>query len=454
MAKDMRSYMSELEKAEELVRISDEVDVEGEIGRRLFESTQKALLFENVKNFPNWKVLGQAPANIRHVGLAFGTEPKKVINEFASRVDKGLVKCKTVSSGPVKDLVLKESDADLLAIPSHVAAERDPGRFIASGLCIVKDPETGIRNMAFHRLQVKGAKKMGCPMVPGRHTWIIHRKYEAMNKAMPMAVVIGHHPMYYFAAAYSAPLDLDELEVAGALLEEPAELVKCETIDVEAPALAEIILECEVPPHVREEEGPYSELLGYYGPEEKVPVVNLKAITMRKDAIFKAIEMPSHTEALSYNGMTQAAALLRDLRNVTNFIDLKDVTCNWGSITNVVIQMTPRFYGEAKRVLLAAVSSYYLHQKIAIAVDEDVDIHNPQDVAWAIATRVNPETDISIVSGVRGHPNDISLPEVEKPRFETQHRISSVALIDATKPPICDPEARARFDRARPPSVK
>jgi len=133
---------------------------------------------------------------------------------------------------------------------------------------------------------------------------------------------------------------------------------------------------------------------------------------------------------------------------------LKDVSCNWGSTFNVVVQMTPRFYGEAKQVLLAAVSSLYSHQKVAVAVDEDVDIYDPQDVAWAIATRVNPEVDVAVIPGVRGHTLDNSLPEVTKPGLTAWHRLGSRMIIDATKPPTSDPLARIPFERVRPPSPR
>jgi 2,5-furandicarboxylate decarboxylase 1 len=452
MAKDMRTFLRSLEEAKEVAHVAEEIDVDGEMARRLFTSREKALFFENVKDFPGWKVLGQAPANMRHIGLALGVEPKQVVREMATRVENGLIPCQMVESGPVKDVILRGQDADLTKIPAHVAGEKDPGRFIAGGLCIVKDPETGRRNMAFHRLQVKGPRKMGMYMVEGRHTWLIYQKYEAMNKPMPMSVCIGHHPMMYFAAGYSGALGMDELEAAGAFLGEAIELTKCETIDLEAPSRSEIVLECEVPPGLRETEGPFSEFTGYYGGGEERPFVNLKAITMRKDAIYKAVQSSGHTESIFYNGLPQAVALFRDLRHVGNYVDLKDVSCNWGGTYTVVVQMTPRFFGEAKHVLLAALSSYYLHQKVAVAVDDDVDIYDPQDIAWSIATRVNPETDVSIISDVRGHPMDLSLPEIRRPGFPIPQRNGSKMLIDATKPPTCDPQARALFERVRPPA--
>jgi len=454
MAKDMRTYMAQLEKAGEMIHVPDPVNVEWDIGRRLFESRERALLFENIKNYPGWKALGQAPANMRQIGIILDTIPGKVVTELARRLDKGGGKCVSVQTGPVKEQIWTGEEASLDRLPIHVIAEKDPGRYIAGGLCVVKDPETGIRNMAFHRLQVKDGKKMGIFMVEGRHTWHIYQKYEALNKPMPFAVVIGHHPMYYFAAAYTGPLGLDELEIASSLLEEPVEIVPCSTIDLEVPAHAEIILEGEIPPRIREEEGPFSEFTGYYGGKLNRPIVLLKAITLRKEAIYKAVQSAALTESIFYNGLPMAVAIFRDLRQVAGYVNLKDVSCNWGSTFNVVVQMTPRFYGEAKQVLLAAVSSLYSHQKVAVAVDEDVDIYDPQDVAWAIATRVNPEVDVAVIPGVRGHTLDNSLPEVTKPGLTAWHRLGSRMIIDATKPPTSDPLARIPFERVRPPSPR
>ena len=125
-----------------------------------------------------------------------------------------------------------------------------------------------------------------------------------------------------------------------------------------------------------------------------------------------------------------SAALFRDLRNVNGHVDLKDVYAHWGTIFGVVVQMTPRFYGEAKSVLLAALSSTYLHQKFAIAVDEDVDIYDPTDVAWAITTRVDPVQDIIVIPGLRGHALDESVTEKLRPPSVTIRQDIDVEGLD------------------------
>ncbi len=453
MVKDMRTWIAQLEAAGELNHLTSEVERD-EMGAILGYSRDKAQLIENIKGYPGWKVLGAAPASMRQVGIAFGTEKEKVTGKFASLMDKGVTKCKTVRSGPVKEVVRKSTDVRLTQLPVHVQGEKDKAPFITTGLLITKDPDTGLRNLAFHRLQIKGDNKLGIMMQPERHSWLIYEKYQAMNKPMPVAIMIGHHPMYYFAAAYTGPLGLDELEVAGTLLEEPVELVKCETLDLEAPAHAEIVLEGEVPAKVREDEGPFSESQNYYATERKNPIININAMTMRKDAIYKALQHAPPNEGVLYASVPMAAVLLRDLRNVAGYADIKDVYCNWGSMFGVIVKMTPRFYGEAKHVLLAAMSSAYLHQKIAVAIDDDVDIYDPQDVAWAITTRVDPATDVTVIPGVRGHPLDISQPELMDPGLTIFQRLGSRMFIEATKPPTSDPKQRELFDRSRPLTVR
>ena len=453
MAKDMRSWISQLDEAGELLKITKEVDPIKNMGAVFCKVTDRALLFENIKGHPGWRVLGQAPGNMRMAGLAFGVEFSEDVREYARRTDKDLVPCKRISSGPVKEIIRADNDVDVEILPAHIQGARDAGRFIASGLCIINDPETGTRNMCFHRLQVKGRNKLGIMMVPGRHTWLIYQKYRELKLPMPIAIMIGHHPMYYMAAAYTGPLGMDEIELAGALLGEPAAVVVCETSDIEVPAHAEIILEGKVDPEFREDEGPFSEFQGYYfGGSGKNPVVEITAMTMRSDAIFKGLQNGPDVEGCIYHRVPMSAAMYKDLRNVTGHVELKDVYAHWGTVFGVVVQMTPRFYGEVKNVLLAAISGAYVHPKIAVAVDEDVNIYDAKEVAWAITTRVDPETDVSIIKGLRGHQMDESVTGMAGPPLSTgvRQKLTSKMIIDATKPPRSDPERRNFYERLTP----
>jgi 2,5-furandicarboxylate decarboxylase 1 len=249
---DMRTWISQLDCAGELVRIDKLVDPLTQMGSLLYQSREKALLFENLPH--GWRSLGQAPANIRHAALAFGTDEKSLVPFVADRLGHRIAP-HMVEDAPVKDIKLDHNELDLTTLPVHIAGQRDGGPVIGSGLVVTKDPESGQRNVSFHRLQVKAPNKSGILLYP-RHSWKNYVKYQDRNQAMPVAIFIGHHPLYYAAAATSAAYGLDEFEIAGGYLGESVRLTKCETVDLEVPADAELVLEGHIPPHYREEEGP------------------------------------------------------------------------------------------------------------------------------------------------------------------------------------------------------
>jgi 2,5-furandicarboxylate decarboxylase 1 len=444
--KDMRSWIETLDAAGELIRIDKPVDPLTQMGSLLYQSREKALLFESLPH--GWRSLGQAPANVRHAALAFGTTPEKVVPLVAERMGKRIAP-EMVTDAPVKDVKLGRGEFDLTKLPVHVAGQRDGGPVIGSGLVVSKDPDTGQRNVSFHRLQIKGPNKSGILLYP-RHTWRNYLKYQARNEPMPVAIFIGHHPAFYAAAATTAAYGLDEFEIAGGYLEEPARLVKCETVDLEVPADAEIVLEGHIPPHYREDEGPFSEFQDYYitGTGQN-PIVEYQCMTRRHDAIFKNLQNGSEMEGCVFHKIPMSAAIFRRLRDVGGGPQIHNVMVLPG-IFGLVVQMTQRFYGEAPNILLAALSSEYQHPKVALAVDADVDIFNPLELLWAVSTRVNPEKDVVIIPNTHNHAMDASLPELGAPGTPLWQRRGSKMLIDATIPPPADAAARAQFERIRP----
>ncbi len=306
--KDMRTWIEELEEAGELIRIAKPVDPLTQMGSLLYQSREKALFFENLPH--NWRSLGQAPANIRHAAIAFGASQETMVPLIAERMGKCIPPV-MVEDGPVKEVKLNKNEFDLTQLPVHVAGQRDGGPVIGSGLVVTKDPDTGRRNVSFHRLQIKGPNKSGILLYP-RHTWKNYVKYQARNEPMPVAIFIGHYPLYYAAAATTGPYGLDEFEIAGGYLGEPVRLVKCETVDLEVPADAEIVLEGHIPPHYREEEGPFSEFQDYYVTGTgKNPIVEYQYMTRRHDAIFKNLQNGSEMEGCVFHKIPMSAAIFR-----------------------------------------------------------------------------------------------------------------------------------------------
>lgn len=444
--KNMRSWIADLEAAGELIRLDKPVDPLTEMGSLLYQSREKAVLFENLPH--GWRSLGQAPANVRLAALAFGATENTVVRTVAELMGK-LIKPVMVDNAPVQEMVFKKGEFDLTQLPVHIAGQRDGGPVCGSGLVISKDPETGQRNVSFHRLQIKGKDKSGILLYP-RHTWKNYLKYQARNEPMPVAIMIGHHPAYYAAAATTAAYGLDELEIAGGYLGEAVRLTKCKTVDLEVPADAELVLEGHIPPHYREDEGPFSEFQDYYVTGTgKNPIVEYQCLTRRKDAIFKNLQNGSEMEGCVFHKIPMSATIYRRLKDIGGGPNLHNVMVLPG-VFGVVVQMTQRAYGEAKNLLLAALSSEYQHPKLVIAVDEDVDIFNPAELMWALVTRVNPERDVVIIPGTHNHAMDASLPELGGPGTPLWQRMGSKMLIDATIPPPCDAEARSAFERIRP----
>jgi len=442
----MRTWIAELEAAGELIRIDKPVDPHTQMGSLLYQCREKALLFEKLPHA--WRSLGQAPANMRHAGIAFGVPEEKLIPHVAGLLGTRVAPV-TVDTGPVKEAKFAHGKFALTQLPVHIAGQRDGGAVIGSGLMVTKDPDTGKRNLSFHRLQIKGPDKSGILLYP-RHSWKNYLKYQERNQPMPVAVFIGHHPLYYVAAATTAAYGDDEIEIAGGFLGGPVPLVKCETVDLEVPANAEIVLEGHIPPHIREDEGPFSEFQDYYVTGTgKNPIVQYSFMSRRRDAIFKNLQNGSEMEGCVFHKVPMSATIFRRLKNVGGGPNLHNVAMLPG-VFGIVIQMTQRFHGEAKNLLMAALSSEYQHPKVAIAVDADVDIFNHSELLWALATRVNPSLDVITIPGTHNHAMDASLPEIGAPGAGLWQRQGSKMLIDATIPPPADAEARAAFERIRP----
>ena len=443
---DMRTWIEDLDAAGELIRIDKPVDPLTQMGSLLYQSREKALLFEKLPH--GWRSLGQAPANVRHAAIAFGAKEETVIPLIAQRLGT-LVKPVMVKEAAVQERSFGKGEFDLTQLPVHIAGQLDGGPVIGSGLVVSKDPDTGQRNLSFHRLQIKGPNKSGILLYP-RHTWKNYLKYQERDQPMPVAIFIGHHPLYYAAAATTAAYGQDEFEIAGGYMGEPARLVKCKTVDLEVPADAELVLEGHIPPHYREEEGPFSEFQDYYVTGTgKNPVVEYQCMTRRKDAIFKNLQNGSEMEGCVFHKLPMAATIFRRLKDIGGGPNLHNVAILPG-VFGVAIQMTQRAYGEAKNLLLAALTSEYQHPKVAIAVDADVDIFNHSELMWALVTRVDPQKDIVVIPGTQNHAMDASLPELGAPGTPLWQRYGSKVLIDATIPPPADAKARAAFERIRP----
>jgi len=463
MVQDLRSYLDTIRKHGLLIEIEKEVDPLTNLAGIAYrgENEQgKATMFYNLKGFPGWRAVSYICGSREKMAVGLGTDKSQAIKELAGRVSQGLVKPKVVKDGPVKEVVLKGEEADLSKIPIHVHSESDRGcPFIGSAMQTIKDPETGIQNVALQRMQIKGKRKTGISVHPKRHTDICMQKWWAAGKAMPIATVVGHHPAYLIGSTWTAGYDIDEHDVVGALLQEPVEVVKCETNDIMVPAHAEIVIEGEIPANYLEPEGPFCEHAGLTHGIMDFPIINVKAITMRKDAIYYALQGGQPvSESQPLDGFPMETVIYNRIKDVGGFVDVRDVVAvpYAGGSHVIVIQMIPRKEGEVRSVLMAALSSPYLHPKIAIAVDDDIDPHNAQSIIYAMSTRVNPRSDVLVIPDTLVHTGDLTadlLPDVSD-EMGFKPRIGSKLLIDATRGVLRSSDMQSYFEPVYPTGYK
>lgn len=448
-----RTFLGNLEQQGEMVRFTKEVDPLANMSAvewKTYNERGKSSLFTNIKGYPGWQAVSQILADRRKWSIGLGVDDDELLAHVSARVREPIDTVEVDrGSAPVREVVVTGDDVDLFDIPSMITSEHDGGRFFASGMGIMKDPETGIRNMSIHRQHIMAKDKTGFIMLP-RQAKRIYDKYSARGEPTPVAMVYGAHPAIFFGSAFTTSFGVDELSIAGALLGEPVRMVKCETIDIEVPAEAELVIEGEVLPNHMEPEGPFGEVPGTYAQQGESEIFKVKAITRRKDAIFYALHCGAPvTETQTTTALGIEVATREHLQNVEGGLDLLDVRCLAESgLMAIVLKLRPRVEGQAKTALMAALSGPYLHPKLAIAVDDDIDASDLRQVMWSMTTRVHAERDVVMIPNSRVFPLDNSSPIVEGQ--SSLHRLGTKWLIDATKPALTDPEARARFERAIP----
>lgn len=368
------------------------------------------------------------------IAEAMGVEEGALLHSFRLAADNPLP-CKLVDDAPCQEVVHRDFDIrTLLPVPTH--SEHDSGPYITAGLVIARNPKTGIQNVSINRIQVNSKDRMAVLILP-RHLHAFQQAAEELNQSLPVAVVIGVDPLTLLASQAIAPIDSDELEIAGALHGEPLEVISCLTNDVRVPANSEIVIEGHIPPNVRELEGPFGEYPKYYSSQEKRQVIVVDAVTHRKNPIFHTI-VPAELEHLLLGSIPREATILSHLRR--SFPGVLDVHLSLGGVGryHLYVQIKKTHEGLPKNVIAGAFSSHY-DVKHVVVVDEDVDVHVPSQVEWAIATRFQAKRGLVVIHDAQGSVLDpsttVGLPiDVDGVIPSHYQGMSSKLGFDATKP--------------------
>jgi 4-hydroxy-3-polyprenylbenzoate decarboxylase len=406
--KDMREFIALLEQRGLLKRIRAEVDPDlemAEINDRVVKQGGPALLFENCKGsklpcvvnlFGSFERMRLAleVEDLDHIGaqiLEF-LEPEIPTNIVEKL--KALPKLKRLSdflpkyvkSGPCKEVILRDNPS-LDDIPVLKTWPLDGGPFITLPMVFTKDPETGVRNCGMYRMQVFDARTTGMHWHMHKDGAAHFRKAEALGVRLPLAVAIGSDPAVMYSSSAPLPPNVDEMLLAGFLRKSPVAMVKCETVDIEVPANAEIVLEGYCEPGERRMEGPFGDHTGYYSLVDEFPVFHITCITMRKDAIYPATIVGKPPMEDCYMGKaTERIFLPLIKKSVPEVVDMNQVMyALWG-----MGQMA--------------------FTKMIVVVDKWVDVQNLSDVVWRIGNNVDPKRDVVILEGpldVLDHASDI-----------------------------------------------
>lgn len=426
---DLREFLACLERHHELVHVTRPVALEHEVGAvtyKLAQSAGPALMFDRPGggSVPLVVELITSPTRF---ALALETSVENIHAEWIRRIARPLPP-RRVATGSCKENIRTGDAADVLKFPIPVWNELDAGPYIDQGVLITQDPETGVRRTNIPRIQVHGARRLGLGLP--RDTLNGHRRKWGKEKPFPVAIAIGTDPSLVMTAMTSYPEEADELAVAGALRGQPVDVVPCETVPLEVPATAEIVIEGEWDQKEEEDEGPYGAMTGYYTLRAKRPVIRVTAITHRHN--------PIHND--HYNGRVSAAFMAVskysreiDILRQISIPGVKKLAVPPGSRTApiCIVSIEQRYEGHGKTVGMAILGTERGRQiKTVIVVDSDVDPENWNDVEWALATRMQPHRDVLIIPGAAGGDAHFD------PSLSSEDRAvgrSSKMIIDATK---------------------
>ncbi len=430
---DIPQFIEELEKAGELNRIKTEVDADLEIAeilRRTMYSNGPALLFENVKNY-EMPVLGNAFGSMKRMEIGLETNDFTEIGQrivdltkmdipsgFLNKIKKlpELSKMsdsfpKLENSGPVTEVVSDSPSFE--KIPILKTWHKDAGKFITFGLVATKHPETGIRNLGVYRMQI--VDDTHAMMHWQKHKRGAHHHDIAKEKGekIEVAVIIGSDPATVFSAVAPVPEGLDKYLFAGITRKKGIKTVKCKTIDLEVPANAEMVLEGYVDPSDIRDEGPFGDHTGYYTPKEPFPTFTLTGIMQREKPIYLTTIVGKPVVEDAYIGKVIERSFLPLLKMFQpEVVDFAMPPAGWFQ-GFAIISIKKRYPGQAKKVMMGLWGLGQLAlTKIFVVVDEDINVHDINDVIWAITTRADAARDMMIINNTPTDTLDPASPLV------------------------------------------
>jgi 2,5-furandicarboxylate decarboxylase 1 len=404
----IRDFVAYLKEHGELLTLPTPLDPRFELSTILSELGKReapAILFEKVKGY-QFPVVGNLLGTKKRLSIALGVDQEDLVEAPLQKLEKKVSPI-LISNRSQRMVITKKEKIDLLKLlPILTHYSKDSGPYITSGITSARDLKNRTIGRGLHRMEVRGKNELGISLLNPPLSEI-YAQYKKENKKMEVATVIGVDPAILIATIFKIPRGIDKLSVAGGLRGEPVPMVKAETVDLDIPAHAEIVIEGVIDPKGKEMDGMLGESSGYYMTFPKSPSIHVTGITYRKEALFQAI-VPWGLEVdnlLSFiHGMDFIPKMKKEFPSIQK---IHMIPRTFGS--HVVISIDMDNKGEIRRALTFALS--FSNVKKAVVVDGDVEVENDHEVEWAIATRFQADQDLIVIRDLRGQPIDPSSKE-------------------------------------------
>ena len=425
---DLRSFVAAYERAHpgEVIRVAEPVSIEEDVMALVLEYERRRrspiLMFERIAGY-DMPIVCNVVASRRALAFALGVDERGLAAEYARRI-KDHVKPVVVPDPPFRHRTVTGPAMDLAKLPIPRYFPGDAGRYLTAGMLVARDPDTGVETEGYHRFQLKGRDRMGVSLHSRRRMFEYQRRAESKGAALPCAIVLGLHPLVSMGSLAYPPADVGKFQVVGGLLGEPLQVAPCATIDLHVPASAEIVIEGEIPPGVREPEGPFGEFTGYVSRRSTEHVFVARAIAMRERPWFQSIGSGRAGDHITTLGLIREAEIANALGRVIPNVRGVHVPLSGTSSFTAYVSIAQSRPGEAKHVIPIVLGvDHYL--KLVIVVDDDIDVFDESEVLWAVATRMQADRDLVVISGSLGAMLDPSADD---------RGITAKLGIDATRP--------------------
>jgi UbiD family decarboxylase len=410
MIKDLRSFIAQIESEhpEEIARVTKRISPRYEITAlltQLEKSKRFPLLFCEKVNGSNAPVIINVQASRKLMAFALECRPDELAAAFSARQNRPIPPVE-LSAASVHEVLRLGDEVDLTQVPLLTHYDVNAAPYITAGIVVAADPDTGVRNTSYNRLMLAGKRELRIFMAVGRHLWTLHNKAEGRGEPLPIAIIIGVHPLFSLGAQAFTPSTDDEYAVIGGMMGEALRVVKAKTVPIVIPADAEMVIEGRILPHIRREEGPFGEFTGHAVSKDERQVVEVTAITHRKNYIFQDVHA-GYTEHKLMGAVPREAALIKAVRQTVPTVKNVCMPVSGNCRFHAYISIAKRTPGQAKNAICAAFASDMLLKHVII-VDDDIDVFDEEQVLWAVSNRFQADRGLVVIPNAQGSELDPS----------------------------------------------